>query len=315
MQEAHTLALQGREAEAIALIDRGVADCNPFAFFMLADWRLRGVLGPRDPAEARDLFRRAGEAGMPTANLFYTNLLASGVGGEADWPAALDRLRREAAVDARRQATLRLVEQMDLDDLGRPKSLPPEETLCDSPEVRFFRKLLSAEECAYLVAAAEAEFRPSTVTQKLGGAEYRDAARNSEGSTLHWLIADPAITALNMRIAAASGTALERGEPLHILRYAVGQEFRPHVDWSEGIGNQRIKTALVYLNEGYGGGETYFPEADLKVSGGTGDAIIFRNASDEGEPDRRALHAGLPVTAGVKLIASRWIRQFRYEGD
>src|SRR5689334_6939140 len=95
MQQAHALAEQGREAEAIALIDGGVAKGNPFAFFMLADWRLRGVLGPRDPAEARSLFRRAGDAGMPTANLFYTNLLASGIGGQADWQGALARLRRE----------------------------------------------------------------------------------------------------------------------------------------------------------------------------------------------------------------------------
>ena len=47
----------------------------------------------------------------------------------------------------------------------------------------------------------------------------------------------------------------------------------------------------------------------------TGDAIVFRNASEEGEPDEDAIHAGLPVTSGVKLIASRWIRARPFEGD
>ncbi|MEA3058261.1 MAG: prolyl 4-hydroxylase, partial [Sphingomonadales bacterium] len=192
---------------------------------------------------------------------------------------------------------------------------PAGEALCTSPEVRLFPALFSPAECAYLIAAAEPEFKPSTVTPKLGSPEYFDAARNSEGSTLHWLIADPAVHALNSRIAAVSRTPTECGEPLHILRYAVGQEFRPHMDSSAGIANQRIKTALVYLNDDYEVGETRFPKSELVVKARTGDALIFRNASDERVPDDMSLHAGLPVTAGVKLLASRWIRKYRYEGD
>jgi prolyl 4-hydroxylase len=315
VQQANALAAQGREAEAIALVDRGIAEANPFALFMLGDWRLRGVMGPRDNAEARELFRRAAEAGLPTAKLFYTNFLAGGFGGEADWPAAMARLEAEAQSDPRRKAALHLIHRMDLDEAGGPAVLPAAQQLCDSPDVRFFPALFSAEECSYLASLAEPEFKPSTVTPKLGAREYLDAARNSYGSTLHWFVADPAVLALKARLAAASGTRVEQGEHVHILRYGVGQEFRPHFDWSDGIENQRIKTALVYLNEGYEGGETYFPEAKLKVGARTGDAIIFRNASDEGEPDARAMHAGLPVRSGVKLIASYWIRRFPFEGD
>ena len=315
LQLAHGLAGQGREAEALALVEDGIARKNPFALFMLADWRLRGVMGPRDPRKARELFKEAGAAGLPTARFFYTNLLASGVGGTADWKEALARLRSEAGLEPRRKVALRLIEKMDMDELGHPNRPPEAQRLCDAPEINFFEKFFTDDECAYVVAAAEAEFRPSTVAPNLGGREYLDAARNSEGSTLHWLIADPAIHALNLRIAAASGTRVEQGEPLHVLRYSLGQEFRPHHDWGEGIDNQRIKTALVALNHDYSGGETCFPEAALKLKGRTGDAIIFRNASDDGKADPSSLHAGRPVSAGVKLIASRWIRQHPYEGD
>jgi prolyl 4-hydroxylase len=315
LKQAHSLATQGREAEAVALVERGIADGNPFALFMLGDWRLRGTMGPRDMPEARELFRRAAEAGLPTAKLFYTNFLAGGMGGDVDWPVAMRRLETEAQSDPRRNAALRLIQQMDLDERGQPKALPAAEQLCKSPDVRFFPNLFSAAECTYLAALAEPEFKPSTVTPKLGAPEYRDAARDSAGSTLHWFVADPAVHALKARVAAATGTAIAQGEHLHILRYGVGQQFRPHFDWSEGIDNQRIQTALIYLNEAYEGGETYFPEPDLRVSGRTGDAVIFRNASDDGVPDPRALHAGLPVTKGVKLIASYWIRQLPYEGD
>ena len=315
LRQAHALAAQGREAEAMALVRSGIAQGNPFATFMLADWRLRGIMGPRDTKEARALFAQAADSGLPTARFFTTNLIASGVGGEADWPQAIGRLKSEAEIDPRRKAALELIRRMDLDELGRPRSLPCARALSSAPEVHVLEGFFSIEECAYVIAVAKDEFRPSTVVPKLGGREYLDAARNSEGSTLHWLITDPALQALNLRIAAASGTRVEQGEPLHVLRYSVGQEFKPHHDWSEGITNQRIKTALVALNKDYEGGETCFPEAGLKVKGRTGDALVFRNASDEGVPDPRSLHAGLPVTAGVKLIASRWIRRFRYEGD
>ena len=66
---------------------------------------------------------------------------------------------------------------------------------------------------------------------------------------------------------------------------------------------------LVYLNDDYAGGETLFLKNGLKVRGRTGDAILFRNAADDGTPDPTALHAGLPVNSGEKYLASRWIRQ------
>ena len=67
-------------------------------------------------------------------------------------------------------------------------------------------------------------------------------------------------------------------------------------------------TFLVYLDEGYEGGETAFPALGITVRGRIGDGLLFRNASAEGAPDPRAIHAGLPVTRGVKHLASRWIR-------
>ena len=59
------------------------------ALFALGLWRLGGQFVPIDLALARDLFRRAGEAGRPDGTRVYLNFLASGTGGPADWPAAL----------------------------------------------------------------------------------------------------------------------------------------------------------------------------------------------------------------------------------
>ena len=60
------------------------------------------------------------------------------------------------------------------------------------------------------------------------------------------------------------------------------------------------------------GGETHFPELDITVRGAVGDLLIFRNLDAQGMPDPRMLHAGLPITAGEKWLATRWIRGSDY---
>jgi prolyl 4-hydroxylase len=119
----------------------------------------------------------------------------------------------------------------------------------------------------------------------------------------------PAVHALNRRLAAASDTRVEQGEPLQVLRYSPGQEYRPHLDAIADVDNQRILTFLVYLNDDYVGGETEFLATGLKVKGAKGDGLLFRNADTAARPDPRAKHAGLPVDSGEKYLASRWIRE------
>ena len=72
---------------------------------------------------------------------------------------------------------------------------------------------------------------------------------------------------LNRRIAAASGTRVEQGEPLQVLRYRPGQQYRNHYDAIAGMDNQRALTMLVYLNDAYQGGETRFVRTGLAVRG------------------------------------------------
>jgi enamine deaminase RidA (YjgF/YER057c/UK114 family) len=53
---------------------------------------------------------------------------------------------------------------------------------------------------------------------------------------------------------------------------------------------------------------TSFTDTGLTVEGRGGDGLLFRNLDDAARPDPRARHAGLPVEAGVKWLATRWIR-------
>ncbi len=83
--------------------------------------------------------------------------------------------------------------------------------------------------------------------------------------------------------------------PLRIYRYEVGQQFGLHQDQSyagEG-GTLSLLTLMVYLNEGFSGGETDFPEQSRTVIPKTGEALLFQH---------KLLHAGRPVTQGTKFV-------------
>lgn len=310
LEHALAMADSGRAAEGVAVIEQLAAQGDPRALFTLGDLYWRGAAVPQDFVRGRQLFGRAARAGDPMAIRAYTNLLSSGIAGTRDWSTALARLRDEARSDTLRAKMLALVEAMALDDNGDPAQLPHAEPLSEQPEIALVRGAFSAPECDYLIASAEPGFEPSMVADGKGG-DIRDPVRTSDGSTFHWLIEDPAIHAMNRRLAALTGTEAEQGEALQILRYRPGQQYRPHTDWLGDGGNRRLRTALIYLNDDYEGGETVFLKIGLEVKGKRGDVLAFRNGSVEGGLDPLTEHAGLPVTRGTKYLASRWIRAER----
>jgi prolyl 4-hydroxylase len=312
-QVVHALQLlgAGRGPEAVLLINQLAAQNEPFALASLAELTWRGGLVPQDPARGRELYRRAAEQGHRIATTITTNLLATGVAGHRDWRLALGRLREEARSDPKRRAMLTLIDKMSLTDEGDPAALPAAEPLSTAPQVTRYPRLFSAAECDYLRQAAEPGYMPSTVYDSQRRL-VRDPIRTSDGSTLHWLIEDPAVHVLNRRLAAASGTVFDQGEALQILRYQPGQQYRPHLDFTQTSENVRVLTALAYLNHDYDGGETTFVKTGLRIKGRKGDGIVFRNALADNRPDPLSEHAGLPVTKGTKYLASRWIRERRW---
>ncbi len=310
LTQAFALAEAGRTAEGVAIIERLAGVGDPEALFALADLHWRGALLQQDFVRGRKLFGRASDAGHPMALRAYTNLLASGIAGPADWPTAIRRLRAEARIDARRAQMLALIEQMDLDEKGDPRSWPEGRQLSEVPKVLLFEGAFTPAECDFLILVAEPAYVESLVKDGYGG-DVRNHIRTSDGSTIHWLIEDPAIHAINRRLAALSGTAVEQGEPIQILRYRPGQQYHPHVDWL-GDENARILTALIYLNDDYEAGETEFVKTGLRVKGRKGDVLVFSSIDAEGGCEPLSEHAGLPVTKGTKYLASRWIRAGRH---
>jgi prolyl 4-hydroxylase len=304
--QADAFLAAGRPLEAYRLLTGPQAAKDADALFALANWRLSGHIIRRDLAAARDLFRRAAEAGQEEAARIYTAFVGNGVGGPGDWPSALQLLRDHFCPDA--AAQLALIERMRLTPSGDPLELPAENRLSDRPCVGAFPALFSQSECDFLIAEARPLLQPSFVIDPQTGRHLRNPIRTSDGMAFGYVQEGPAVHALNRRVAAATGTDAKQGEPLQVLRYQPGQEYKPHFDALTGEPNQRILTMLVYLNDDYEGGETVFLKTGLRFKGRKGDALLFRNALPDGRADEMTQHAGLPVTAGEKIIASRWIR-------
>lgn len=308
-QRAEALAMQGEVAAAHALLSQGDARGDPDATFVLAAWYFTGRFLPRDLALSRRLFARAANAGRSDAGAISIAFLANGTGGTREWKHALRLLQRRAQRDPDASRQLEVISAMQLTAEGDPVSLPEPEMLSESPRITLFRNLLSAAECRFLIDAATPLLTPSKVIHPVSGALVQDLIRSSDATAFPLATENPAIHALNRRLARASGTAVAQGEPLQVLRYRPGQEYKLHSDALPVAGNQRVQTMLVYLNCDYTGGATCFPEVKLQIRGQIGDALLFWNVDSHGRPDPRANHAGAPVLQGEKLLASRWIRQ------
>lgn len=308
VERANALLDAGRAQAAVDLIVDAAKRGHRDALYELALWHVYGSPVPRSFAVARALFEKAGIAGHRAGALTHAVFVALGAGGPADWRTALTLVEKAAEHDPAAARQRDLIAAMSLSPDGTPASLLPLESLSISPKVAVARALFTPDECAHIMALSAPKLVPSVVVDPTTRREIPHPIRTSEGTVLGPIQQDLVIHALDRRIAAVTSSRVEQGEPLTVLRYAPEQQYRLHHDCLPGEANQRVVTAIVYLNDDYDGGATQFPAIDTQFQGRTGDAILFANTLADGQVDERSRHAGLPVTRGEKWICTRWIR-------
>jgi prolyl 4-hydroxylase len=189
-----------------------------------------------------------------------------------------------------------------------------------APRVVLFGGFLSDDECDQLIALARKRLaRSETVDNATGGSEV-NPSRTSEGMFFqrgeHELC-----SRIEARIGALLHWPVENGEGLQILRYGPGAEYRPHHDYFDPAqpgsaavlkrGGQRVGTLVMYLNTPLKGGGTTFPDVHLEVGAARGNAVFF--SYDRPHPMTRTLHGGAPVVEGEKWVATKWLREGRFE--
>lgn len=189
-----------------------------------------------------------------------------------------------------------------------------------NPRVVVFGGLLSDGECDALIEAAKPRLaRSLTVATKTGGEEL-NADRTSNGMFFQ-RGENEVVKRVEARIARLVNWPEENGEGLQVLHYRPGAEYKPHYDYFDPNepgtptilkrGGQRVATLVMYLGEPARGGGTTFPDVSLEVAPKRGNAVFF--SYERPHPTTRTLHGGAPVIEGEKWIATKWLRERRFE--
>lgn len=152
------------------------------------------------------------------------------------------------------------------------------------------------DEYARRIRAAQREVAP--IVGHGGGPEIDLAVRNN--TRVMWDDADEASRLLS-RVessvpARLSGMVLAGANPrLRLYRY--GPEERHGAHWDTVVelpdGVRSLLTLVFYLNDGFEGGETVFPELSQRIVPAAGRALLFQH---------RILHEASRVSAGEKLV-------------
>ena len=114
----------------------------------------------------------------------------------------------------------------------------------------------------------------------------------------------PIVSDLKEKIAIHLGCEINKIESLQCVRYYKSEGYKPHFD---AFVKKRKLTCLLYLNEGFLGGETYFPEIDFGVSPKLGRLLIFKNLHENNSVISQSYHQGSPLRDGEKYACNIWI--------
>lgn len=199
-----------------------------------------------------------------------------------------------------------------------PTAPPTARKISERPRIKIVEGAFTPEECDYLVGLSAPRVARTEIVDSRNDEARVDPYRTAWGFSFGPGSIEAPLVKITERLMAIAGSPFENAEQLTVLRYKVGDEYRPHHDFLADIEEdlkmrgQRVRTALIYLNDGYEGGETHFLSPDLKHRGAPGDVIVFDNVDQSGMPDVTARHASLPVRAGEKWLSSLWIRDRAY---
>lgn len=198
------------------------------------------------------------------------------------------------------------------------------------PRAFLYRNFLTDAECDHFIQLAKDKLEKSMVADNESGKSIESEVRTSSGMFLS-KAQDEVVAGVESRISAWTFLPVENGESMQILHYENGQKYEPHWDYfhdkaNQALGGHRIATVLMYLSNVQKGGETVFPESEIKesqpkanedwsecakkgyaVKPKKGDALLFFSLHPNATTDALSLHGSCPVIEGEKWSATKWI--------
>lgn len=224
---------------------------------------------------------------------------------------------RYASIDPEPAQTPILPASLDIIELQNALHFASGDLLDKRINLQIFQSFFSTEECLYICCLGGPHLKPS-ISVDPNGMHHKNQIRTSFDFIFLPEQEDIYLKLLQWRMAIAAGVPLKNAEPLTLLRYLPGQEYKPHRDYlpashfvpvSKGGAGQRISTAIVYLNNPKAGGQTAFPLLQQIIPATEGKLLLFNSLTDNGQLNESSLHAGQPVISGVKWICTLWLRE------
>lgn len=170
----------------------------------------------------------------------------------------------------------------------------------DENDIFSIHDFLSPQECENFIAAGERMgFADAPINSYSGVVVDKDVRNNARV-----MIDDPPLASFLWERAGpllppqiGGWEAVGVNERFRYYRYEVGERFAPHYDGAfyRQNGEQSVLTFMMYLNDGFEGGETKFhlPTGMLTVQPVSGLALFFVH---------HRLHEGAPVVQGRKYV-------------
>jgi len=183
---------------------------------------------------------------------------------------------------------------------------------------RIIKNIITKDEAKELINWAKPRLGAATVLT------YAKKDLSHRNNTVSWLKkSHPISKKIINKASKITGLPIENFEEVQICNYQPGEYFKYHQDQCYEKnkpcmddfkrGGARLYNILMYLNDGFEGGETDFKALKKKYKLPIGDGVLWAMTNKVGSHVHPlAEHAGLPVKTGEKWIANIWARKNKF---
>jgi prolyl 4-hydroxylase len=194
-----------------------------------------------------------------------------------------------------------------------------EKILSINPPVSFYNKLFTDAECDYVIDNSENPYRfyksgvYSAPGESIVDLNIRTSSSFFDEENLFHHIRNKAYETIKHKFEHIENFSIDHFEKCEVQKYNPTEYVRPHNDYFEkklGVSG-RIATLLIYLNDGFTGGDTRFNKLNIVITPEKGSAIFFSYFPENDVIFKNALtlHESLPVLTGVKYVITQWVRE------
>ena len=183
--------------------------------------------------------------------------------------------------------------------------------------IKIYDNFINQDECDKLIKLSEGKFIQSSIYESNKG--IIDTKSRSSSNSYFTRGENSLIKKIENKVTNLLNIKLDQIEPLQIVKYEKGQEYKYHYDYfdknTDQNNNQRTNSFLVYLNDldEKDGGATHFPLYKFKFYPSKGRAIHWENMDLDKNLNKLSLHAGQPIlTDNVKYVLTIWTRENSY---